>query len=308
MCGCGRGRVGVGAGVFRRSGGCGCVCVCVYAGVAVGTGVGASRRGSGLGSVARVGAWAGVWTCSSNCFFVFSFQFQFFLVFYCFFFDLGWFSLRLSKIVLSFYLVLSKTKNSKQKNYAWNFGKLRFSESKYRFQQYSLVLVRLRSLRTGARISVSRQAIRWPCGFSWCDKDRMLQFLSHQHMHGHRDWKQDWRQCVDENTQQGLGANTDTREHSTTKKLQCMMPSCRLASEPHQIIVRTRGRCTHRAHEFPSASGHSTHCWAEDKHCVLKFLRGFDYQQKTLWHHVDNEVSRLSAFHPGHRLTGSQSQ
>ena len=50
--------------------------------------------------------------------------------------------------------------------------------------------------------------------------------------------------------------------HSTTKKLQCMMPSCRMASEPHQIIVRTRGRCTHRAHEFPSASGHSTHCWA----------------------------------------------
>ena len=30
----------------------------------------------------------------------------------------------------------------------------------------------------------------------------------------------------------------------------------------HQIIVRTRGRCVCRAHEFSSASGHSTHCWA----------------------------------------------
>ena len=30
-----------------------------------------------------------------------------------------------------------------------------------------------------------------------------------------------------------------------------------------RITVRTRGCCTHRAHELPSASGHSTHCWAE---------------------------------------------
>ena len=60
-----------------------------------------------------------------------------------------------------------------------------------------------------------------------------------------------------------------TREHSTTKKLQCMMPSCRLTSEPHQTTVRTRGRCTRRAHEFPSASGHSTHCWAHVQ-CNLK--------------------------------------
>ena len=30
-------------------------------------------------------------------------------------------------------------------------------------------------------------------------------------------------------------------------------------SEPHQIIVRTTDRCACRAHEFSSASGHSTH-------------------------------------------------
>ena len=42
-----------------------------------------------------------------------------------------------------------------------------------------------------------------------------------------------------------------SREHSVTRKLfQCMMPSCRSISGPHQIIVRTRGRCTRRAHEF----------------------------------------------------------
>ena len=35
----------------------------VYEGVALGTGVGASRRGSGLGRVERVWAWAGVWAC-----------------------------------------------------------------------------------------------------------------------------------------------------------------------------------------------------------------------------------------------------
>ena len=51
------------------------------------------------------------------------------------------------------------------------------------------------------------------------------------------------------------------RNTNKKKKLQCMMPSCRLASGPHRIKVRTRGRCT-RAHEFPSAPDHSTHCWA----------------------------------------------
>ena len=49
--------------------GCGCVggvWVCVRAGVAVGTGAGASRCGSGLRSVGRVWAWAGVWACSAE--------------------------------------------------------------------------------------------------------------------------------------------------------------------------------------------------------------------------------------------------
>ena len=53
----------------------------------------------------------------------------------------------------------------------------------------------------------------------------------------------------------------DTEKHSTTKKLQCTMPSCRSTSEPHQIIVGTRGRCARRAHEFSGASDHCTHCW-----------------------------------------------
>ena len=54
----------------------------------------------------------------------------------------------------------------------------------------------------------------------------------------------------------------DTEKHSTTKKLQCTMPSCRSTSELHQIIIRTRDRCACRAHEFSIASGHSTQCWA----------------------------------------------
>ena len=45
----------------------------------------------------------------------------------------------------------------------------------------------------------------------------------------------------------------------TTKKLQCMTSPCRLASELHQITIRTRGRC---ARELSNASGHFTHCWA----------------------------------------------
>ena len=72
-------------------------------------------------------------------------------------------------------------------------------------------------------------------------------------------------------TKQGLCRMTKSRQGYslckvrntlTTRKLQCMMPSCQLASERHQITVRTKGRRTRRAHVFPSASGHSTHCWA----------------------------------------------
>ena len=58
------------------------------------------------------------------------------------------------------------------------------------------------------------------------------------------------RVCVVKSTKQGLCRMTrdwkqsritkTTREHSTTKKLLCMMPSCRSISEPQQIIVRTR--------------------------------------------------------------------
>ena len=47
--------------------------MCVYAGVA--TGVGASWRGSGLGRVGRVWAWASVWACISKFFLVFVFGF-----------------------------------------------------------------------------------------------------------------------------------------------------------------------------------------------------------------------------------------
>ena len=42
--------------------------MCVHAGVAMGTGVGASRRGSGLGRVARVGR---VWASGSEFLFLF---------------------------------------------------------------------------------------------------------------------------------------------------------------------------------------------------------------------------------------------
>ena len=65
-----------------------------------------------------------------------------------------------------------------------------------------------------------------------------------------------------------------------------------------------KGYCIPRAHELSSALGHSTHCWAEDKHCVLEFLHNFDHIWKTFWHHVSRHVSRVSAF----TFTGCESQ
>ena len=59
-----------------------------------------------------------------------------------------------------------------------------------------------------------------------------------------------------------LSHNRQSFLTSSSAVLHCTTPSCRLASEPHQIIVQTRGCCTHHAHEFPRVSGHSTHCWA----------------------------------------------
>ena len=68
-----------------------------------------------------------------------------------------------------------------------------------------------------------------------------------------------WYHLNKENSQ---GTLTTEESTLTTKELQCMMPSCRLASELRsQIIVRIKVRCTCHAQKFPSTSGHFTHCW-----------------------------------------------
>ena len=126
-----------------------------------------------------------------------------------------------------------------------------FSEDNCRVRQYHSLCSCGCTAHCGVRVccdSVSR------CGDCFLSmrqrKDRMLQFLSQ-------------RECV--------RCNLELQRHKgDTQKLDTTlcpegMSGClksRSTSEPNQIIVRTRGRCTRRAHVFPSASGHSTHCWA----------------------------------------------
>ena len=99
-----------------------------------------------------------------------------------------------------------------------------------------------------------------------------------------------------------IGSWETHKKSVTTKKLQCMTPSCRLASEPHQIMVRTRGRC---ARELSDAPGHSTHCWTcrpvyRDTNSVslllvVKAANSFTFKLYC----TKQEVSRVSAFHLG---------
>ena len=54
----------------------------------------------------------------------------------------------------------------------------------------------------------------------------------------------------------------DTEKHSTTKKLQCTMPSCRSTSEPHQIIVREKKNQRNWYQNRRAGPAVPSFCWA----------------------------------------------
>ena len=111
------------------------------------------------------------------------------------------------------------------------------------------VIVRLRDvLRSARRTTALCPMWRW-LTFAWDDSWRNLD--------GSMSWANAWALHKTETNSSRATLRTDvTSVQHKMKDTQHWLLQLR-------IIVRIRGRCACRGHEFSNASGHSTHCWTE---------------------------------------------